>query len=125
MPTGSVAGRVRTYGADHSGGGPGHADLVNENAGPVVLTYPASRGQTVVESGPYRFVRHPGYAGSLLIWTGFGVCSGSLPAIGLVASLLGPAYWLRISAEEKLLQQNLPGYIAYSQRTKRLLPGVW
>jgi protein-S-isoprenylcysteine O-methyltransferase Ste14 len=88
-------------------------------------TLRTSHGQILVESGPYRFIRHPGYLGSLLMWTGFGVTSGSVPVIGLVAGLLGPAYRLRMSAEEKLLAQALPGYTAYGRRTKRLLPGVW
>jgi protein-S-isoprenylcysteine O-methyltransferase Ste14 len=48
-----------------------------------------------------------------------------VPVIGLVAGLLGPAYWLRITTEEKLLRQGLPGYIEYSDRTKRLIPRIW
>jgi protein-S-isoprenylcysteine O-methyltransferase Ste14 len=88
-------------------------------------TLRTSDDQKVVESGPYRFVRHPGYAGSLLTWIGFGITSGSVPVIGLVAGLLGPPYWLRITTEEKLLRQGLPGYIEYSDRTKRLIPRIW
>lgn len=81
--------------------------------------------QRTVESGPYRFVRHPGYAGSLLIWTGFALTSRSLPVVEWVGGLLALAYHRRVAAEEALLSRELPGYEAYSRRTKRLIPFVW
>jgi protein-S-isoprenylcysteine O-methyltransferase Ste14 len=79
----------------------------------------------IVETGPYRLVRHPGYTGSLLTWTGFALSSGSLPVVALVAGLLGRAYRQRITAEEQLLNRELPGYAEYTERTKRLIPLVW
>lgn len=81
--------------------------------------------QRVIDHGPYRLVRHPGYSGSLLTWMGFALASRSAPVIVLVAGLLGRAYQRRISAEEALLNQDLPGYRAYSRRTKKLVPFVW
>jgi protein-S-isoprenylcysteine O-methyltransferase Ste14 len=81
--------------------------------------------QEVVDAGPYRLVRHPGYAGSLLTWTGFALTSRSLPVAALVAGLLGHAYQRRIGAEETLLRRDLPGYAAYSHRTKKIIPFVW
>ena len=81
--------------------------------------------QRVVEDGPYRFVRHPGYAGSLLLWLGFALTSGSAAVVALVGGLFGRAYGRRIAAEEALLARDLPGYVAYSGRTKRLVPFVW
>lgn len=81
--------------------------------------------QHLVEKGPYRFLRHPGYAGSLLIWTGFALTSRSLAVVGVVSGLLGLAYHRRVAAEEALLRRDLPGYAAYSRRTKRLIPFVW
>jgi protein-S-isoprenylcysteine O-methyltransferase Ste14 len=81
--------------------------------------------QRVVESGPYRLVRHPGYSGSLLSWVGFASTSRSLPVVALVAALLGQAYRRRIVAEEQLLRRDLPGYAAYCGRTKRLIPFIW
>jgi protein-S-isoprenylcysteine O-methyltransferase Ste14 len=81
--------------------------------------------QRTVESGPYRFVRHPGYAGSLLIWTGFALTSRSLTVVEGVGGLLALAYHRRVAAEEALLRRDLPGYDAYSRRTKRLIPFVW
>ena len=81
--------------------------------------------QHVVDTGPYRFVRHPGYTGSLLTWAGFGLTSRSIPVFVLGAALLGRAYQQRIVAEENLLQWELSGYADYSHRTKRLLPLIW
>jgi protein-S-isoprenylcysteine O-methyltransferase Ste14 len=81
--------------------------------------------QHVVERGPYRFVRHPGYAGSLMIWTGFALTSRSFAVVEVVGALLSIAYHRRVGAEEALLRRDLPGYVAYSKRTKRLIPFVW
>ncbi len=66
-------------------------------------------GQPLVEDGPYRLVRHPGDAGSLLIWIGFGCTSRSLPVVALVSVLLAHAYGRRITAEEAWLRRDLPG----------------
>jgi len=81
--------------------------------------------QRVIDHGPYRLVRHPGYSGSLLTWTGFALASRSAPVIVLVSLLLGRAYQRRINAEEQLLNEELPGYGAYSQHTKKLIPFLW
>jgi protein-S-isoprenylcysteine O-methyltransferase Ste14 len=80
--------------------------------------------QQVIDTGPYRLVRHPGYSGSLLIWTGFALSSRSLPVVAAVGALLGPAYRRRIAAEEQLLRRDLPSYPAYCDRTKQLIPFV-
>jgi protein-S-isoprenylcysteine O-methyltransferase Ste14 len=81
--------------------------------------------QRVVDDGPYRLIRHPGYAGSLLTWTGFALTSGTLPVVMVVTGLLGRAYRRRITAEEALLRRDLPGYVEYSRRTNRLVPFIW
>lgn len=81
--------------------------------------------QHVVDDGPYRLVRHPAYLGSLLTCTGFGLTSGSLPVVAGVIGLVGRAYRHRIAAEEDLLRRDLPGYINYSKRTKKLIPFIW
>ncbi|WP_214414799.1 methyltransferase family protein [Sphaerisporangium fuscum] len=77
-----------------------------------------------VQTGPYRLVRHPGYAGSLLIWTGFALTSRTALAVAAIAALLGWAYWRRIIAEERLLEQRLPGYSDYRARTGALIPFI-
>jgi protein-S-isoprenylcysteine O-methyltransferase len=81
--------------------------------------------QSVVDRGPYRHIRHPGYLGSLLVWTGFALSSGSAIIVGSVAALLLPAYAHRMDAEERLLERALPGYADYRARTKKLVPGLW
>jgi protein-S-isoprenylcysteine O-methyltransferase Ste14 len=81
--------------------------------------------QRVVETGPYRLVRHPGYLGSVLIWTGFALSSGSLPVVAGVTGVIGRTYGRRIDAEEQLLGRDLPGYDDYAQRTWKLIPLIW
>jgi protein-S-isoprenylcysteine O-methyltransferase Ste14 len=81
--------------------------------------------QGVVEAGPYRLVRHPGYLGTLLTWLGFALASGRTSVVVAIAALFGRAYGRRIAAEERLLVRDLPGYAGYRRRTKRLVPLVW
>jgi protein-S-isoprenylcysteine O-methyltransferase len=88
-------------------------------------TLRAQEQQGVVTTGPYSLVRHPGYAGSLLTWSGFALISRRWPVVGLFAGLLGFAYTRRILAEETLLRRELPGYADYQDRTTRLVPLVW
>jgi protein-S-isoprenylcysteine O-methyltransferase Ste14 len=90
-----------------------------------VVRIQADRGHTVVSSGPYRFVRHPGYTGGLLGAVGVPLALGSAWALipGLVvAGIIGLRTWL----EDRTLQEELEGYRQYAGRVRyRLLPGVW
>jgi protein-S-isoprenylcysteine O-methyltransferase Ste14 len=83
------------------------------------------RGHTVATSGPYRYVRHPGYTGFIVSFLGTALALGSLWAIipaGLIACLLV----VRTALEDRTLQDELPGYKEYAQRVRyRLLPGIW
>ncbi|WP_220388646.1 methyltransferase family protein [Mycolicibacterium fluoranthenivorans] len=88
-------------------------------------TLKADQAQPVVDAGPYSMVRHPGYAGALLIWGGLGLAARSAPASALVTGLMFGAYRRRIVSEEKLLLRALPTYHSYCQRTDRLIPHVW
>jgi protein-S-isoprenylcysteine O-methyltransferase Ste14 len=88
-------------------------------------TLRVENAQHVVDTGPYRWVRHPGYAGSLLVWLGFALASRSVPAVVLVTGLFSAVYRRRILAEELLLRRDLSGYVTYTERTKRLVPHVW
>jgi protein-S-isoprenylcysteine O-methyltransferase Ste14 len=83
------------------------------------------RGQTVVEIGPYRVVRHPMYVGAFLIFLGQPLMWGSVWA--LVWSMLTVALMVwRTSREDQTLRQELAGYEEYTARTHyRLVPGVW
>ncbi len=90
-----------------------------------VVRIQTDRGHTVCKNGPYRFVRHPGYVGGILMALAMGVALGSwwacIPQV-LAALLL---VW-RTSREDPTLQAELPGYKEYARETKyRLLPGVW
>jgi protein-S-isoprenylcysteine O-methyltransferase Ste14 len=83
------------------------------------------RGHQVVSSGPYRFVRHPGYSGWGL---GFLVLPPFLGTLwGLVpAGLNCIAFIVRTALEDRTLQDELPGYREYAQRVRyRLVPGIW
>ncbi|MFI9272998.1 methyltransferase family protein [Kitasatospora sp. NPDC052896] len=89
-------------------------------------TLRTSADQHVVRRGPYRLIRHPGYCGSLLVWTGYPLGLGSWLAVLLAAGLLFAAYHRRIEAEESLLLHSFGGeYAEYRQRTKRLLPFLY
>ena len=88
-------------------------------------TLRTGRAQPLTDDGPYRIVRHPGYAGSLLTWSGFAIASRSLPVVVVVSGLLAWAYRDRIRAEETLLRRDLPGYEDYMRRTRRLVPYLW
>ena len=83
------------------------------------------RGHTVATGGPYRYIRHPGYAGYSVSVLAMSLALGSLWALipaGLVVCLLV----LRTSLEDRTLRDELPGYEQYSERVRyRLLPHVW
>jgi protein-S-isoprenylcysteine O-methyltransferase Ste14 len=81
--------------------------------------------QAVIDRGPYRLVRHPGYLGSILVWTGFAVTSRNGVTVALVVGPLAAAYRRRILVEEALLARDLPGYADYRRRSWRLLPFAW
>ncbi len=83
------------------------------------------REHTVVTSGPYQFVRHPGYATGLLTILVATLALSSLWAL-VPAGLIALFGILRTALEDKTLQEELPGYKEYAQRVRyRLLPGVW
>jgi protein-S-isoprenylcysteine O-methyltransferase len=82
--------------------------------------------QTVVQDGPYRYVRHPGYAGTLAMWLGYGLALTSAPAVLVTTVPNLIAYLRRIDAEEKLLADSLgDAYRDYQQRSARLVPGAY
>ncbi len=83
------------------------------------------RGHHVISTGPYRIVRHPGYAGGLLGYLFIPLLLDSLWAF-IPAALLMVVMVIRTALEDKTLQAELPGYQEFAQKTKyRLLPGIW
>lgn len=83
------------------------------------------RGHRVVDSGPYRIMRHPGYAGALVAFLGTPVLLNSIWGI-IPAVVLSALFVVRTALEDQTLQAELPGYAEYARRTRyRLLPGIW
>ena len=94
----------------------------NEFAAPTVLDQ-SDTGQRVIDTGPYGLVRHPLYAGALLMIPGIALALGSLA--GVLAGVAGLAVFLpiRIAVEETFLKRVLPGYPDYVRRVRaRLIP---
>lgn len=82
-------------------------------------------GQQVVTTGPYALVRHPMYAGALIMLLGVPLALGSYWGLILVA-LNVPVLMLRIHDEEAMLRQDLAGYDDYAHAVRyRLVPGLW
>ncbi len=79
---------------------------------------------TVITGGPYRWVRHPAYLGTLVGHLGFALVFGSWVAALVWAAFFVPMVVRRILVEEPVLFA-LPGYADYARSHKRLVPGVW
>ncbi len=90
-----------------------------------VVRIQTDRGHVVCDSGPYRIVRHPGYAGNILPLPGIVLALGSvwtlIPAV--VALIIAV---IRTVMEDRTLQEELPGYRDYARRVRyRLIPGIY
>jgi protein-S-isoprenylcysteine O-methyltransferase Ste14 len=83
------------------------------------------KGQKVIQSGPYRLVRHPMYLGSILMYVASPLALGSYWAI-IPAVFIIPIFVARILNEESVLTKELEGYSEYKLKTRyRLIPGIW
>jgi len=83
------------------------------------------RDQRVVQDGPYRYVRHPGYVGGILMAISTSLVLGSLWAL-IPASIVVMLLIIRTYLEDTTLQKELPGYADYTQKVRyRLVPGLW
>jgi protein-S-isoprenylcysteine O-methyltransferase Ste14 len=84
-----------------------------------------NREQTVIKTGPYKIVRHPGYAGIVLWAIASYLMFGTIP-VGLVSFVVIATIWIRTYLEDKMLKNELAGYLEYSQTVRyRLLPFIW
>jgi protein-S-isoprenylcysteine O-methyltransferase Ste14 len=82
--------------------------------------------QSVVQRGPYRFIRHPGYLGVILMWTGAGLATNNWIVTLVILLTLCMAYLYRIQTEEAMLLERLgKPYAEYMTHTWRLLPLVY
>jgi protein-S-isoprenylcysteine O-methyltransferase Ste14 len=82
-------------------------------------------GQRVVESGPYRLIRHPAYAGGILRAAGLALVLDNWISLGLLVAGMTAFVAVRIRREESVLADGLEPYAAYRRRTARLVPGIW
>lgn len=83
------------------------------------------RGHYTVTGGPYHYVRHPMYAGSLLMFWSMPLLLGSWWAL-IPALLTAILFVIRTALEDKTLQAELKGYKEYTQKVRyRLIPGIW
>ncbi|MFL5884788.1 MAG: methyltransferase family protein [Thermoleophilaceae bacterium] len=83
-------------------------------------------GQTVVETGPYRRLRHPSYTGMVIGIAGIGVALDNWLALAIAVVVPVAGVAIRIRVEETLLFRELgDAYRSYAARTWRLVPGVW
>lgn len=82
-------------------------------------------GQRIIQDGPYRVIRHPGYLGMILLWLGVSAATCNWIVLAIVAVVIGGAYYYRIENEEKMLADTLPGYAEYRAKTWRLIPPLY
>jgi len=86
----------------------------------------ASPDQPVVESGIYRWVRHPSYTGGMLMYLGTGLALTNWLSVVIITVAGAAAYLYRVRVEEQALQANLGDrYQEYMKRTKRFVPFVF
>ncbi|MCX6997835.1 MAG: isoprenylcysteine carboxylmethyltransferase family protein [Kiritimatiellaeota bacterium] len=79
-------------------------------------------GAHLVQTGPYRWIRHPMYTAVLLLTLGGLLCQWA-PLRMLAWLALGAVLYAKAAREERLLTARFPGYAAYQARTRRFLPG--
>jgi protein-S-isoprenylcysteine O-methyltransferase len=80
----------------------------------------------VVDTGPYRYVRHPSYTGVLLAFLGYGIALGNWLSLLAVTVPIAAAFMRRIAVEEAALHGALgQAYLDYASRTRRLVPFIY
>jgi len=96
----------------------------NSFAAPVIKIQ-TERGHRVISSGPYAWVRHPMYSGTILFFAGMPLLLGSWWGL-IMAPLFVVLFGFRARLEERALVAGLPGYADYLTRVPyRLIPGIW
>ena len=79
-----------------------------------------------MDTGPYRYVRHPSYTGALTIFVGLGLALQSWGAVLALLLIFAVVWGYRIHVEEGVLISQLgEAYVSYARRTKRLIPYVF
>jgi protein-S-isoprenylcysteine O-methyltransferase Ste14 len=100
--------------------------VMRENSFAVpVVKLQTERGHRVVSTGPYAWVRHPMYSGTMLFFVGAPLLLGSWWGVAM-APLFAVLFAIRAGIEERALIEGLPGYAEYTARVRyRLVPGLW
>jgi protein-S-isoprenylcysteine O-methyltransferase Ste14 len=81
--------------------------------------------QKVISTGPYAFVRHPMYAGGIVMLLGVPIALGSWWGLLVIVGMMPALIW-RLFDEEKFLARNLQGYVEYQKKVQyRLIPLIW
>lgn len=81
---------------------------------------------TLVTTGPYRYIRHPGYAGLVLLCLGIAAGYSSLIGLGAIPLLLMPGLAYRMRVEDDLLEAHFgEDFRLYARRVRKLIPGIW
>lgn len=89
-------------------------------------TVATREGQYVVDTGPYRLIRHPSYSGALLMFLGMGIAMTNWAALLAIMAGAGIGYAYRVRVEERALCADLgQPYRDYMRRTRRFVPFVW
>jgi protein-S-isoprenylcysteine O-methyltransferase Ste14 len=82
--------------------------------------------QILVEKGPYRWLRHPGYFGDIVLWFGAGLASGNILIVAAIVVILLPAYSYRIHVEEIMLHQRFgTDFAQYTKHRKKIIPFLY
>lgn len=91
-----------------------------------VVRIQSDRGQRVISTGPYAYVRHPGYLAGIVVMLTSGLALGSWLATAVLLAPSVPFLMYRVVTEDRVLHEELAGYGDYAARVRwRLLPGVW
>ena len=82
--------------------------------------------QRIVEEGPYRLLRHPGYSGNLLMWAGAGLAASNWIIFSIITLAMVMSYAYRIQSEEAMLVAQFGAeYSTYIKRTRRIIPFLY
>lgn len=85
-----------------------------------------ARDHRVIDTGPYRYIRHPSYTGVLLAFLGLGICVGNVASLIVMMSAGTFVFLRRIEIEEQVLKTSLgEAYENYARRTRRLIPFIY
>lgn len=90
------------------------------------LSVQVNAKQKIVQTGPYKYLRHPSYSGSITSLIGIALCFRSFEGIILTLCISGIIYGYRVCIEEKTLEKSFgTDYKEYEQKTYRIIPFIW